>query len=178
MKRFVNFFRNEQGLTLIEMIAAITLSAMVVGLISGITMFGIRSYHKITIENTLRDEADIIMSAIITELYTSAPDKVGNMSDGSGVETFSNLKGNTPMQKIFIKDGQLIIGNSSTVVSKESITATTSDLSGSEIKFTSSSELCRNNIPCDTGLVEIDLVLVQNFEGREYKLELESKFGF
>ncbi|ETT49995.1 prepilin-type N-terminal cleavage/methylation domain-containing protein [Paenibacillus sp. FSL P4-0338] len=178
MKRFANLLRKEQGLTLIELIAAITLFAMIVGIISGITMFGFRSYHKITIENSLRDEADVIMSAIITKLYTSGPDKVGNISNGSGVEIFSSSNGTTLIQKIFIKDGKLVIGDSSAVASEDSITATISDLSGSTIKFKSSSELCRNNVSCDTGLIEINLVLVQKFEGRDYKMELESQFGF
>lgn len=83
MKEFVRRMQSrEQGFTLIELIASLTVFAMIAGIISGLTLFGVRSYDKITIQNELRDEADLIMSAIITKLYTYAPDKVQNINGG------------------------------------------------------------------------------------------------
>ncbi|MFD1903650.1 PilW family protein [Paenibacillus rhizoplanae] len=82
MRRYVECLKSQQGFTLIELIAAITIFSMVVGIISMVTMFGFRSYHKITIENSLRDEADIIMSSIINELYIFAPERVERTNDG------------------------------------------------------------------------------------------------
>lgn len=52
MKEFVRHMQSrEQGFTLIELIASLTVFAMIAGIISGLTMFGVRSYDKITIQN-------------------------------------------------------------------------------------------------------------------------------
>lgn len=85
MRKYVECLKSQQGFTLIELIAAITIFSMVVGIISMVTMFGFRSYHKITIENSLRDEADIIMSSIINELYIFAPERVERTIDNDGI---------------------------------------------------------------------------------------------
>ncbi|MNI08586.1 hypothetical protein D3C73_616290 [compost metagenome] len=37
---------------------------------------------------------------------------------------------------------------------------------------------CRLNLPCESGLINIKLVLGQDYGGETYKLTLESKFGF
>jgi prepilin-type N-terminal cleavage/methylation domain-containing protein len=179
MNRFVDRFRKEQGLTLLELIVALTLFAMIIGIISGLTMFGVRSYHKIKIENSLRDEADIIMSSIISELYTFAPDTVGNIPDGNGILLTGSENGAAVIHKIAVMSGQLVIGGENAVpVSNDTRTTVDSDLSRSKISFTSSAEQCSRSVACDTGLIDINLVLVQGYGGREYTMELQSKFGF
>lgn len=179
MKRFADRFRGELGITLIELVVAITLFAMIAGVISGLTMFGMRSYHKIMIENSLRDEADIVMSSIISELYTFAPDSVKSISGGNGITLTGSSEGTASIHKIAIEGGQLVIGEENAVrIPGDSRTTVHSDLSRSKIRFTSSAEQCSRSASCDTGLININLVLVQSYEGREYTMELESKFGF
>lgn len=187
MKPFVDRFRKEEGLTLIEMIAAITLSAIIIGVISGVMMFGVRSYHKIRIENALRDEADLIMSSIITELYTFAPEQVRNMPNGNGVILTGAVNGTAAIHSIAIVQDKLVIDkgdgsngadpDDSITDNRYSLTAIDSDLSNSKISFQESS-LCRSGVSCDSGLIDITLNLERNYADRVYTMELKSKFGF
>lgn len=183
MKKFVDFVRKEDGLTLIELIAALVLFTLVAGIISAITMFGIRSYHKISIENSLRDEGDILMSAIITELYTFAPQEISATTkrnedrvivDSSillkrtenGVETTSQIR---------IHNGVLTITDSgqeaSAVDPRTQVQSRLAPGSGIILE-------CQKNTKCESGLITIDLSLVQSYDGRDYPLDLRSKFGF
>lgn len=177
MKKYAKRLKSEQGFTLIEMIAALTLFSMVVGIISMVTMFGFRSYHKITIENSLRDEADIIMSTIINELYTFAPEKVENTTNINGITL---KKSSSADVMIAFSQGSLVLGAITAVPDpNDPRTAVHSDLTGSVISATSADgRLCQSTLPCDTGLITIKLQLSQQYDGRAYTMELESKFGF
>ncbi|MEK3696721.1 MULTISPECIES: type II secretion system protein [unclassified Paenibacillus] len=183
MKKYVDRLKSQQGFTLIELIAAITLFSMIVGIISMVTMFGFRSYHKITIENSLRDEADIIMSSIINELYTFAPERLESTDNNDGillkkklVETDIDYKN---IVKIAFTQGQLVIGAEVDGPTNDSRTAVKSDLTGSSISSaTSDGRSCTKDAPCDSGLIEITLKLTQKYDGRDYTMEMKSKFGF
>ena len=202
MRRFADRLKSEQGFSLIEMIAAMTLFSLILGIISMVTMFGFRSYHKITIENSLRDEADIIMSTIITELYTFSPEKVENTATGlklvkgneerlislqqeqvpadSTSDTGEGTGGSTENESSSGGKTQIILSD---VINQHStnerITGIISDLNGSSV---SSSLLdgrsCVISSPCQSGLIDIQLVLTQYYDGRAYELNLNSKFGF
>ncbi|WP_410512586.1 prepilin-type N-terminal cleavage/methylation domain-containing protein [Paenibacillus sp. BR2-3] len=182
MRKFANRLKSEQGFSLVEMIAAMTLFSMIVGIITMVTMFGFRSYHKITIENSLRDEADILMSSIITEMYTFGPEKVENtgngikLTKGSSEEKWIQLveEAADPDQG---QDGktQLILSDAST----QRVTAVNSELTGSTlVSSLPDGRLCRINEPCQTGLIDIHLVLTQIYDGKPYEMVLDSKFGF
>lgn len=180
MKKFVNLLRREGGFTLVELIVALSLFTVAAGIISGITMLGLRSYHKISIENSLRDEGDLIMSAIITELYTFAPDKVTptilKNDAGTIIDSYITLeRQDDVISRIRIINGDLTIADPRTVnPSPDARTETTSKLAqGSAITLE-----CQNTVPCESGLITIDLSLVQSYYGRDYPLELKSKFGF
>lgn len=182
MKKYVNRLKSQQGFTLIELIVSITLFSMVVGIISMVTMFGFRSYHKITIENSLRDEADLIMSSIINELYTFAPERVEKTSSNDGILLKKKKSETDPayeVVKIAFDQGQLVIGTETDGASANSPLAVKSDLTGSLISSaTPDARACTNAIPCDSGLIEITLKLKQIYEGRDYIMEMKSKFGF
>lgn len=179
MRRFANRLKNQQGFTLIEMIAALTIFSMVVGIISMVTMFGFRSYHKITIENSLREEADLIMSSIINELYVFGPTRVENTT--SGLNLIKDSDGVISTRTIqFVKGGE---GGITTLTINSVIndprTSIHSDLSGSTIVSTNSNGTdCKANVSCRSGLVDIKLLLTQHYDGRTYDMEMVSKFGF
>lgn len=85
-KRFVKAIKQEEGVTLIELLAVLSLMAMILGIISTTIFFGFRSYNQVSIENKLREEGDILMSAVIAELYAYSPDRIYALADGSGFE--------------------------------------------------------------------------------------------
>ncbi|MEK3682295.1 MULTISPECIES: type II secretion system protein [unclassified Paenibacillus] len=182
MKKYVDRLKSQQGFTLIELIAAITLFSMIVGIISMVTMFGFRSYHKITIENSLRDEADIIMSSIINELYTFAPERVERTNTNDGILLKKKKSDTDPsfeVVKIAFTQGKLVIGTETEEPSNDSRTSVKSDLTGSLISSaTPDGRFCTSASPCGSGLIEITLQLAQEYDGRDYTMEMKSKFGF
>lgn len=186
MKKYASRFslRSDSGFTLIELIAALTIFSLVVGLISAVTMFGFRNYHKIKIENALRDEADIVMSSIMTELYTFGPDYIENIesadSSGRGIVLIKEEGGGTTRRSIEFVNGSLVIGEvGAPPLSNDPRTAVDFDLSGSKIQSkTVDGRSCKGANFCDSGLIHISLQLQQPEDDRDYELKLESKFGF
>lgn len=225
MRPFVKRLKKDEGVTLIELIAALSLLAVVLGMIYSVAVFGFKSYHKISVENSMRDEADILMSSIITKLYTFAPDRViRDGADGTGIilqkdVVDSDGSSKVKEQKITIENNALYIRDLTEAESTVSTAAAgtlvtegtggglnemsgvsggTSDPAG-EIAIQSSvlvdqagttsadrknsmitldDNTCRPNLPCESGLINIKLVLAQDYGGQTYKLALESKFGF
>ncbi|MEK3883603.1 prepilin-type N-terminal cleavage/methylation domain-containing protein [Paenibacillus sp. PL2-23] len=159
----------EKGFTLIELIASMALISIFGGIMYTVITFGVSSHNKIQIENGLRDEADLLMSAIINELYTIAPDKVREQSNGIQlIET-----GVAGLNDIYIDGGQLHIRNAPLVISS-------TIESGSSIKLDCEGYGESEDGPreCATGLIEIDLVLSKAVQGQSKQLTLRSKFGF
>jgi prepilin-type N-terminal cleavage/methylation domain-containing protein len=188
MTKFVNRIRGEQGLTLIELIASLTVLSLVVGLIYTVSMFGFRSYHKVQIENSLREEADILMSSIISELYVFGPESVSQPMNIDGSDNASRIELKRGLdelevgREILMENGNLLIRDIRTGLQSEPIALNRGEIivkseliqPGSEIKLT-----CSNDKPtCNSGLIEINLVLEQTFESKGYSLELNSRFGF
>lgn len=173
MKEFAKRLRSEQGFTLVELIAALTVFAMIVGLISGVTMYGFRSYHKISVQNALRDEADLIMSSIITELYTYSPERLQNIS--GGIELIKD--GSSP-RVIRVSGNKIVINGKESGAESGSPIAVQSNMAGSIITAsTSDGRSCNVASLCNSGLIQIKLVL--KYKGNETdKMELESQFGF
>ncbi|OWA36215.1 hypothetical protein B9G55_10225 [Saccharibacillus sp. O16] len=81
MQKLFAKWRREEGVTLIELIAVLSIMGLVLGIISTTIFFGFRSYNRISVENNLRDQGDVIMSSIITELYRFAPDRIYPLTD-------------------------------------------------------------------------------------------------
>lgn len=165
MIRFVKKITNEQGMTLIELIAVMSILSLVGGLVFSLIHFGTSSYEKIKIEQSLRDEADIIMSSIITELYTQAPEQMSE--NGNGFVMSGGAL--TDPKRIYISDGQLYIGDRVVEIS-----AVLKDQSRLQLACAKEEAASR----CSSGLINIKLELARVYGEQEYKLELESKFGF
>lgn len=154
---------------------------MVAGMISMVMMFGFRSYHKITIENSLREEADLIMSSIINELYVFGPTRVENTTDGLNLIKDSDGVISTRTIQFVTSEGAE--GGITTLTINSVIndprTSIHSDLSGSTIVSTNSNGTgCKANVSCRSGLVDIKLLLTKHYDGRTYDMEMVSKFGF
>ncbi|ACT00752.1 PulJ/GspJ family protein [Paenibacillus sp. JDR-2] len=175
MREFVKKWRSEErGLTLVELIAAMTLLSIAAGIIFSVVTFGMNTYNRIETENALRDDADLLMSSIITELYAYGPDLISTNADGI---TLVRDVGTREEQQIFIRDKQLHIGSRTVDTGSDVDMPSQTDPSSSDA---SSIELkCKTNVTeCSSGLIEIRLVLEQNHNGRNQQLTLESKFGF
>ncbi|MDG0790658.1 hypothetical protein OMP38_07160 [Cohnella ginsengisoli] len=69
-------------MTLIELIASISIMSMALLAIYGVIHFGFNTYHKVTIENSLRDEGDLIMSTVISQLYDKGATSVTQSASG------------------------------------------------------------------------------------------------
>ncbi|HLS20582.1 MAG TPA: prepilin-type N-terminal cleavage/methylation domain-containing protein [Bacillota bacterium] len=67
---------DEAGLSLVELLAALTI-ASIIGVIAYSILFGgFKTYDRVKIEAELRDEADIIMAELISDLFTVKSSKI------------------------------------------------------------------------------------------------------
>jgi prepilin-type N-terminal cleavage/methylation domain-containing protein len=105
MKRYVN---NAKGLSLVELLAAITISSLILASIYGVFFSGLNAYKRIHIENQLRSEADYIVATIMNKLYEFAPD---------GIIAMDQTKKNA--QIVFVSDKQKVIDPSLGMVKEE-----------------------------------------------------------
>ncbi|RKP57217.1 prepilin-type N-terminal cleavage/methylation domain-containing protein [Cohnella endophytica] len=171
MRKFANRLKDDRGMSLIEVIASLTLLSLVMATIYGVITFGFNSYHRVTIENSLRDEADLVMSSIITEMYKYGPDEVSVPSNASVGVSLSKTVDGRPADKhsILIKDGKVYIGlGEGVLVELQSRISSDSSITVD----------CGGLSKCKTGLVDIKLVLEQSYANKPQKMKLESKFGF
>ncbi|CAH1209518.1 hypothetical protein PAECIP111892_03236 [Paenibacillus auburnensis] len=175
MKKFANGVESENGFTLIELIAAISLFAIVAGIIGSVTMFGFKSYHKITVENKLRDEADLVMSSIITELYTYGPEEIRNTSSGIMLQ-----RSDSDPVRIQVDGSDIVIGETRIGPGSTAALHLESALEGSTIAVTKVDESTPNpNALYESGLVQIQLVLSHDGGALEGEgLSVDSQFGF
>src|SRR5687767_12457873 len=60
---------NEKGFTLVEVLLAIVLASLFAGIAYAVLFQGVNTYHRVTNETKLRDEADIIMTNFVQVLY-------------------------------------------------------------------------------------------------------------
>ncbi|WP_172257100.1 type II secretion system protein [Saccharibacillus deserti] len=182
--RFVKMLRREEGFTLIELIAVLSLTSMVLGIISTTLFFGFRSYHQVSAENKLREEGDILMSAIITELYVFSPDRIYALPGGSGFRMLHVTEDGTeiPAEEVAVEivEGQLQIRRPGTAASADpyQTTRTDSQIVPGVSTMTIEGERTGGFEYYTTGLINIKLALeLEEGSGRS-GIDLESRFGF
>ncbi|ANB60704.1 PilW family protein [Anoxybacteroides amylolyticum] len=109
MKRFVN---NEQGLSLLELLAAVTISFLIVGVMYNVFMSGMKTYQRIGIENELRSESDYMMSIVLNRLYEFAPDGIDTTTTTNTQLVFVNNKQKTIDTRVGLVEEQQTAGKS------------------------------------------------------------------
>lgn len=108
--------KNERGITLVEVLAAIVIAAIIGTIAYSIILGGLKYYERVTIEAELRDEADLIVAELIQSLYvlklseiekTHFDDKQSylELSDGNKLGFFDNKV--FTVDKIKNDDGEL-----------------------------------------------------------------------
>lgn len=192
MKKFVDALRSGKGFTMVELLAALTLLTVVLSLITSAAMFGFRSYHKIKIENSLREEGDLLMSSVITELYTFAPDRISPLNGGGNGIVLERDKDSGAKERKMIEitdSGNLQFGETIELAAGEETPPLEENSENIEDPRTGVQATikpgdsfvdveCRLLNPCESGLVKVKFVLSRSYDGREYELGMESKFGF
>lgn len=187
MNRYVKLLKQEEGLSLIELIAALTILSLVMGTIYGVITFGFSSYNKVTVENSLRDEADIIMSSIMTELYNVGPTTIESLMDdvkmkeiGIKLTRKDLIDATTSVSRIYVADKgedektQVMIGDPTSPMTSVKPIEINADLKGSKIELE-----CGSILACHSGLIVVDLHLQQkDNKGIVHSLNLKSRFGF
>jgi hypothetical protein len=103
MRRYVN---NANGLSLVELLAAITISSFILVSIYGVFFSGLNAYKRIFIENQLRSEADYVVATVMNELYQFSPDGL-------------DMKETTDQQLQFVTDRQKVINSSVGIVEEQ-----------------------------------------------------------
>ncbi|MGZ0086580.1 type II secretion system protein J [Geobacillus sp. C56-T2] len=106
MKRFAD---GEKGMTLVEVLAAITISMLIVGAVYAVFLGGVRAYQHIGIENELRSEADYVAARLMNALYAFAPD---------GLEAERSQENQTLRELRFIRNEQFQTNNQVGLVSR------------------------------------------------------------
>lgn len=85
MRHFANLLKNNRGVTLIELLTALVISTLVLGIAYGLLMAGYKTYEKVGIEQGQRNEADYVVSRIMEKFYE------GDISDIRNCDPPSNL---------------------------------------------------------------------------------------
>ncbi|MFC7373014.1 type II secretion system protein J [Fictibacillus iocasae] len=148
-----NNVRNEQGLTLIELLVTIVLFSIIGYMAYYVLINGLNTEKKIRTETLVRDEADLVMSQIVKELYPLTADKLTEVK-GSSSSMLQYKNGSTTKAIGFSGDTAYIDGTP--------LHSADYDLTGSEITLKGSS-------------VQIDLIIKS--KKIDKPLNLKSQFG-
>ncbi|MRX71442.1 prepilin-type N-terminal cleavage/methylation domain-containing protein [Bacillus lacus] len=198
MKKSGNIF-NQQGLTVIELLAAITISTIALASIYGVFQMGVQAYSKTAAEQELRDEGDYILSLILSDLYAAKIDTVENCTKTESEFCFkivndhelsiSSLNSSLVEKKGKEKPSTItyLVSQSSIKRQEQSEKETTERIiSSSNVQISSlnSSLSCTDSRlsgsgsskkQCSSGVITLRLLFQK---GRAEHIEFESKFGF
>ncbi|MCZ8519769.1 MULTISPECIES: PulJ/GspJ family protein [Paenibacillus] len=184
MNIFVKRLRDERGLTLIELIAMLSIMSMVMGTIYGVITFGFNAYHRVTIENELRNEGDILMSSIMTEMYAFGPDSMAPVQGSDGIKGLALVKKNDRRYILLRPESggagySLYIGDQAGGTGPGQVPLRSKVVQGPKDSNQDSSIVLEcSTEACESGLVSVRAVLSQTYNGGEQTLALQSKFGF
>jgi prepilin-type N-terminal cleavage/methylation domain-containing protein len=188
---------NERGITLIELLATITISSIALSVIYGVFITGLNLYNKIAIEGQLRDDADYVVSRVMNKLYSLPFDHIEycpNTTEGTcitlvndkyvGIDQYNNLLDINP-EKNYVDEKGNKVSTATTIELVETedefyqfkiddeILNTQSNFKGSSIQFQCSKE---QNGNCVSAMINIDLTVQHPRTNKT--LRLASKFGW
>lgn len=86
---------NNRGITIVEALAVITISSIVIVLSTSIIVQTFKNQKNISIESQLRDEADVISSSLMKDLFTLKESEIDHVACGirqGGVDTDLSCK--------------------------------------------------------------------------------------
>lgn len=90
MSHFDKFIKNNSGITLLELLIALAISTIILGVAYGVVITGYKTYQKVAIEGAIRDEGDFVISRIMQLFYDT------DISDIRNCESTEPLTENTP----------------------------------------------------------------------------------
>jgi Prokaryotic N-terminal methylation motif len=186
---------DEKGITLVELLATMTVLMIVMPVIYGVFSTGFNLYNKIQVEGQLRDDADYSVTMVMNSLYsfpfdyvkscgTNCIELVDNTStqienvEGQSFYTIQQnkqLDAETSIQiKIIEKSDE---GKSINVFEIDGkILETNSNFEHSTISYSCTNFLDSAELQCKSAMIDLDLVLSN--ERLEDPFRLESQFGF
>jgi prepilin-type N-terminal cleavage/methylation domain-containing protein len=86
-----------KGYTLVELLAVMTLLAIVSVIIIGLTVTSLKNYRNISAESALRDEADLILSQVYSSMYKvreSTVCETPDLTSTAGVTIIKHVESN------------------------------------------------------------------------------------
>ena len=189
---------DEKGITLYELLATMTILAIVLPVIYGVFQSGLSLYNKIQIEGQIRDDADYAVSMMMNAFNSIPFDYVSiegdteislydteqtvferNTKENSSFYTNNKeeLKPeNAKVRSIEFVDQQLNDQTITSVSINNQILEGSGDFSGSKIRLTCNKTAQGNKNQCLRGLIHVTFVIDQARLNRP--LTLESQFGF
>lgn len=87
MKHYVNLLKSERGVTLVELLVAVTIFFFTIGVVYGVFQLGIKTYKKVGVESQLRDEADIVLTEVMNAFYQASADDIQPCGDSNSCIT-------------------------------------------------------------------------------------------
>ena len=182
---------DEKGITLIELLATLTVLMVVLPVIYGVFSSGLKLYNKIQIEGQLRDDADYAVTMVMNTFYSYPFDEVTGCGDNC-IELINNRAttvGKEDKKSFYTVNKNKDLNEKSTSIkihfpdkNKNGVI----EINGKSLDVNSNfshsmiSLTCQNNsLSCEggkDGMIHIDLQL--NNERLEKPFHLKSQFGF
>lgn len=139
----------EKGVTLVELLATIVLVSIVAALSYTVLFQGYSNYQRIKVETELRDEADLIMASLISDLFVAKRSELQLVEacKNGFVESYVRVtKENEPAYETGFKNRQTIVKNQPVQFYNESVKLIGPTCTGS------ASEVLKSNITSTDGV--------------------------
>lgn len=154
MQKAQTKYLNEKGLTLIESLLSLVLFSIIGTVVYFVLLNGLTTEKKIYTETLIRDEADLVMSQIIDNLYTATNSKVKAVTGQQNMLIYQ-IDNNTSRTVGFLNNQPVVNGQS---------------ISTNEFNFNNSSITLKDDS------VIISLVVASKKNANAKPLELKSQF--
>ncbi|WP_416729623.1 PulJ/GspJ family protein [Fictibacillus sp. JL2B1089] len=154
MQKAQTKYLNEKGLTLIESLLSLVLFTIIGTVVYFVLLNGLTTEKKIYTETLIRDEADLVMSQIIDNLYTATNTKVKAVTGQQNMLIYQ-IDNNTSRTVGFLNNQPVVNGQS---------------ISTNEFNFNNSSITLKDDS------VIISLVVASKKNANAKPLELKSQF--